>query len=70
MSEMTTLTQEVRKVALSNGADLVGFAPVGRCDGAPAELHPRTSLLSSANSSTNARPARIAPLVATESSFE
>jgi len=39
---MTTLTQHVRRVALENGADLVGFAPVSRFDNAPPQFHPRT----------------------------
>ena len=36
------LTELVRRAALESGADLVGFAPVGRFAGAPAELHPHT----------------------------
>jgi ferredoxin len=39
---MTDLTREVKRVALGGGADLVGFAPVSRFEGAPPELHPRT----------------------------
>jgi ferredoxin len=37
-----SLTDEVRRVALENGADLVGFAPIERFENAPPELHPRT----------------------------
>ena len=36
------LTQRVRRAAIEAGADLVGFAPIGRFAGAPPELHPRT----------------------------
>ena len=39
---MSSLTQRVRQTARSAGADLVGFAPIGRFDDAPPELHPRT----------------------------
>jgi len=39
---MASLTDRVRQVALAGGADLVGFAPIGRFDPAPPELHPRT----------------------------
>jgi epoxyqueuosine reductase len=39
---MQALDVRVTDVARGAGADLVGFAPVGRFDGAPAELHPRT----------------------------
>ena len=39
---MPTLTEGVRQVAMENGADLVGFAPVRRFDNAPPHLHPRT----------------------------
>jgi len=39
---MSSLTEQVREVAMANGADLVGFAPVSRFDGAPPEVHPRT----------------------------
>ena len=39
---MPTLTERVRHAALDSGADLVGFAAIGRFDDAPAELHPRT----------------------------
>jgi ferredoxin len=39
---MDPLTERVRRAALEAGADLVGFAPVERFAGAPAELHPRT----------------------------
>jgi len=41
---MPTLTERVRHAALDSGADLVGFAPIGRFDDAPPELHPRTIL--------------------------
>ena len=37
-----SLTQQVRKAALSQGADLVGFASIDRFDGVPAEHHPRS----------------------------
>jgi len=36
------LTRDVRQAAMAAGADLVGFAPISRFDGAPPELHPRT----------------------------
>jgi len=39
---MPSLTDRVRRVAREAGADLVGFAPVGRFDGAPPGLHPHT----------------------------
>lgn len=39
---MHDLTEEIRRIAVSAGADLVGFAPVSRFDNAPPELHPRT----------------------------
>ena len=39
---MKDLTEQVRHIALAHGADLVGFAPISRFDGAPPELHPRT----------------------------
>jgi ferredoxin len=39
---MPDLTERVRETALANGADLVGFAPIERFDGAPAALDPRT----------------------------
>lgn len=42
MTHMDRLTQRVRRVALDHGADLVGFAPISRFDGAPPELHPHT----------------------------
>ena len=39
---MANLADQVRRVALDAGADLVGFAPIARFAGAPPELHPRT----------------------------
>lgn len=39
---MSTLTERVTEAAQNAGADLVGFAPVCRFDGAPRALHPRT----------------------------
>ena len=36
------LTQRVREVALEEGTDLVGFAPIARFDNAPDEYHPRS----------------------------
>jgi ferredoxin len=39
---MGSLSAEVKRVALDSGADLVGIAPIGRFDGAPEDLHPRT----------------------------
>ena len=39
---MKSLTEQVRDVAVDSGADLVGFGPVSRFDGAPPEYHPRT----------------------------
>jgi ferredoxin len=39
---MADLAEHVRRVALEAGADLVGFAPISRFEGAPPELHPRT----------------------------
>ncbi|HUT32256.1 MAG TPA: hypothetical protein VNE39_02145 [Planctomycetota bacterium] len=39
---MLDLAEHVRHVAMEAGADLVGFAPISRFDGAPPELHPRT----------------------------
>jgi len=39
---MLSLAERVRMVAMENGADLVGFAPISRFDQAPPELHPRT----------------------------
>ncbi len=42
MPPALSLTEKVRKVARASGADLVGFAPVARFAGAPAELHPHT----------------------------
>lgn len=41
---MHDLTERVRRTATEAGADLVGFAPVARFDGAPPEMHPRTIL--------------------------
>lgn len=37
---MMELTQHIRELALSSGADLIGFAPLSRYDGAPAQYHP------------------------------
>jgi len=37
-----SLAERVRRTALESGADLVGFAPISRFEGAPPELHPRT----------------------------
>ncbi len=39
---MSTLTEQVRTVAKDAGADLVGFAPMERFEGAPPEFHPHT----------------------------
>jgi len=39
---MSSLTERVREAAMEAGADLVGFAPIARFDGAPPELNPRT----------------------------
>jgi ferredoxin len=39
---MDRLTQRVRETALAAGADLVGFAPISRFEGAPPKLHPHT----------------------------
>jgi len=39
---MPSLNERLDDVARRSGADLVGFAPVSRFEGAPAELHPRT----------------------------
>jgi epoxyqueuosine reductase len=39
---MSNLTERVREAAIAAGADLVGFAPIARFDGAPRELNPRT----------------------------
>lgn len=39
---MSDLTEEIRRVALDAGADLIGFAPISRFENAPPELHPRT----------------------------
>src|SRR4030065_434208 len=39
---MDALTERVRRAAVEAGADLVGFAPVSRFEGAPAEVHPHT----------------------------
>ncbi len=41
---MDDLTESVRRTALESGADLVGFAPVSRFDGAPDHCHPYTIL--------------------------
>lgn len=39
---MEKLAQQVKKVAIENGAALVGFAPVSRFENAPPEFHPHT----------------------------
>jgi epoxyqueuosine reductase len=39
---VSDLTERIRRVALDNGAALVGFAPVSRFDNAPPGLDPRT----------------------------
>ncbi len=39
---MPPLEDRVRRAAREAGADLVGFAPIARFDGAPPLLHPRT----------------------------
>ena len=39
---MQTLTEQLRAAATRAGADLVGFAPISRFDGAPPEYHPST----------------------------
>jgi len=39
---MDTLTEQVRAAAQDAGADLVGFAPIGRFDHAPPQFHPHT----------------------------
>ena len=39
---MEALTERVRRAAVEAGADLVGFAPVSRFEGAPAEVHSHT----------------------------
>ena len=39
---MSNLTERVRRVALEGGADVVGFAPISRFEGAPELLHPHT----------------------------
>jgi epoxyqueuosine reductase len=41
MSQMASLTAQVKKVALDAGADLVGVASIDRFDNAPDDLHPR-----------------------------
>ena len=41
---MDALTERVRRVALESGADLVGFAPISRFEGAREECHPHTIL--------------------------
>jgi epoxyqueuosine reductase QueG len=40
--DVKALTDELRALARSEGADLVGFAPVSRFEHAPPENHPRT----------------------------
>ena len=37
---MNHLTQRIRETALAAGADMVGFAPISRFEGAPPEYHP------------------------------
>ena len=39
---MEPFSQEIRSIALSSGADIVGFAPVSRFDTGPAKTHPNT----------------------------
>lgn len=39
---MLELAEQVRRIAVEAGADLVGFAPISRFAGAPPELHPHT----------------------------
>lgn len=39
---MDELTERVRRTALENGADLVGFAPISRFENAPPDQHPQT----------------------------
>ena len=39
---MSTLTEQVRRVAMENGANLIGFAPISRFDNAPSDVHPHT----------------------------
>lgn len=42
--EQSTLTREVKELARSLGADLVGIAPIERFEGAPEEYHPQSLL--------------------------
>ncbi len=42
MRDISILTAEVKRIALEEGADLVGIAPISRFDDAPENLHPRT----------------------------
>lgn len=42
--DLKTLTADVKKLALEEGADLVGIAPVSRYDGAPHMLRPQAHL--------------------------
>ena len=37
---MNRLSQEIRSIALANGADMIGFAPVERFDTGPKQTHP------------------------------
>ncbi len=37
---MDLLSQEIRSVALSTGADMVGFAPIERFDAGPRQTRP------------------------------
>ncbi|MFW6270539.1 MAG: hypothetical protein ACOC4G_10720, partial [Bacillota bacterium] len=39
---MSNLTEQTKKVALENGAGLVGVAPISRFENAPDLYHPRT----------------------------
>ncbi len=42
MNESLSLTEDLRTLALAEGADLIGFAPVSRFAEAPPENHPTT----------------------------
>jgi ferredoxin len=39
---MSCITENVRRIAMESGADLVGFAPVSRFENAPPVYHPHT----------------------------
>jgi len=43
---MSDLTSQIKKIALDNGSDLVGIAPVSRFEGAPEGHHPQDVLAS------------------------